>query len=136
MNSNFSNQPQAASARQNVSQQNINPQQNASQKTSDSDFNASQQQDSWMSHPALKNIDPARLQLLSSLASEAQGKNKNELLPFLMAAASQTGSGQLSFGSDEIDTIIQVLKIGKSQEEIQQIDRLCTLFRQFRQTNR
>jgi hypothetical protein len=87
-----------------------------------------------MSHPALKNIDPARLQMLSSLASQAQSKNKNELLPFLMAAASQAGSSQLSFGPDEIDTIIQVLKIGKSPQEIQQMDRLCTLVRQFRQT--
>ncbi len=85
----------------------------------------------WTDNPALAGIDPARLQMLSSLASQAQGKNQNELLPFLMAAASQTGANGMSFRPDEIETIIQVLKIGKSPQEIQQIDRICSLMRQF-----
>ena len=68
---------------------------------------------SWMENPALSGIDPAKLQLLTSLAGQAQGKSQNELLPFLMSAA----SGQLSFAPTEIDTIIRVLKIGKSPQE-------------------
>ena len=86
---------------------------------------------SWMDNPALAGIDPSRLQMLSSLASQAQGKKQNELLPFLMAAASQSNANGLSFGPDEIDTIISVMKAGKSPREIQQIDRICTLMRQF-----
>ena len=43
---------------------------------------------SWMENPALSGIDPAKLQLLTSLAGQAQGKSQNELLPFLMSAAS------------------------------------------------
>ncbi len=85
----------------------------------------------WMENPALAGIDPSRLQMLSSLAAQAQGKNQNELLPFLMAAASQSNTGGLSFNPEEIDAIINVMKIGKSPQEIQQIDRICTLMRQF-----
>ncbi len=85
----------------------------------------------WMNNPALAGIDPARLQMLSSLATQAQGKSQNELLPFLMAAASQKNTGGMSFRPDEIETIINVMKIGKSPQEIRQIDRICTLMRQF-----
>ena len=82
---------------------------------------------SWMENPALSGIDPAKLQLLTSLAGQAQGKSQNELLPFLMSAA----SGQLSFDPTEIDTIIRVLKMGKSPQETQRIDRMCALMKQF-----
>ena len=82
---------------------------------------------SWMENPALSGIDPAKLQLLTSLAGQAQGKSQNELLPFLMSSA----SGQLSFDPTEIDTIIRVLKIGKSPQETQRIDRMCALMKQF-----
>lgn len=89
----------------------------------------------WINNPALGGINPAKLQMLSSLASQAKGKNQSELLPFLMAAAAQSQSKQLSFNNDEIDAVISVMKIGKSPQEIQQIDRLCGLIRQFRQLN-
>ncbi len=85
----------------------------------------------WMDNPALAGIDPSRLQMLSSLAAQAQNKNQNELLPFLMAAASQKNTGNMSFRPDEIETIINVMKIGKSPQEIRQIDRICSLMRQF-----
>lgn len=85
-----------------------------------------------MNNPALGGIDPAKLQMLTSLASQAQGKNQNELLPFLMAAASQTQSNNMSFKQDEIDTIINVMKLGKSPQEVQRMDRLLSLVKQFR----
>ena len=43
--------------------------------------------DSLMQNPALSGIDPGKLQLLLSLASQAGKKKQNELLPFLMSAA-------------------------------------------------
>ncbi len=88
--------------------------------------------ESWMNNPALGGIDPSKLQMLSSLAEQMQGKNQNEILPFLMSAASQSQSGSMSFDSSEADAIINVLKIGKSPQEIQRIDRICALMKQFR----
>lgn len=83
---------------------------------------------SWMNNPSLSGIDPGRLQMLASLAEQAQGKSQNELLPFLMAAA-QSGSGQLSFDSAETEAIINVMKAGKSPQEIQKIDRIISIMK-------
>lgn len=88
--------------------------------------------DSWTQNPALGGIDPAKLQMLASLANQAQGKKQNELLPFLMAAASQTQKNNMSFQPSEMDAIIEVMKMGKSPQEIQQIDKFCALIKQFR----
>ncbi len=87
---------------------------------------------SWISNPALGNIDPAKLQMLSALAEQAQGKNQNELLSFLMAAASRSQNGGMSFTPAEAEAIIGVMKAGKSPQEIQRIDRLCAIMRQMR----
>lgn len=87
---------------------------------------------SWMNHPALSSIDPAKLQMLSSLAEQAQGKKQNELLPFLMSAASQSRSNNLSFDNSEMDAVINVMKLGKSPQEIQRIDKICALMKQIR----
>ncbi len=86
---------------------------------------------SWMNNPALGGIDPEKLRMLSTLAEQAQGKNQSELLPFLMAAMSQSQSNHMSFSSAETEAIINVMKIGKSPRQIQKIDRLCEMIRKF-----
>lgn len=88
--------------------------------------------ESWTKNPALGNIDPAKLQMLVSLAEQAKGKNQNELLPFLMSAAAHSKSSNMSFDSSEMESIINVMKLGKSPQEIQKIDRLCALMKQFK----
>lgn len=86
--------------------------------------------ENWMNNPSLSNIDPAKLQMLSALAQQAQEKKQNELLPFLMSAATQSENNSMSFNASETDAIINVLKAGKSPQEIQKIDRICTLMKQ------
>lgn len=88
--------------------------------------------DSWTQNPALGGIDPAKLQMLLSMAEQAKGKNPNELLPFLMAASSQSKENNMSFSSSETDAIIEVMKMGKSKEEIQKIDRICAIMKQMK----
>ena len=51
------------------------------------------------------------------------------MLPFLMNAASQGKKGGLKFNANEISTIIEVLKMGKSPEEIQKLDRVISLMK-------
>ncbi|MEE0693931.1 MAG: hypothetical protein U0M33_13715 [Lachnospiraceae bacterium] len=87
---------------------------------------------SWTKNPSLGNIDPAKLQMLASLAEQAKGKKQNELLSFLMSASAQTQEKQMGFQPSEIDAVINVMKEGKSPEEIQRIDRLIGLIRQMR----
>lgn len=84
---------------------------------------------SWMNNPALNNIDPAKLQMLMSMAEQSNGKNQNELLPFLLAAASQSKSKGMTFSPDETDAIIEVMKMGKSKEEIEKIERIRTMMK-------
>ncbi|MDO4323637.1 MAG: hypothetical protein Q4C61_14015 [Lachnospiraceae bacterium] len=88
--------------------------------------------DSWTQNPALGGIDPAKLQMLLSMADQAKGKSPAELLPFLMAASSQSKENNMSFNSSETDAIIEVMKMGKSKEEIQKIDRICAIMKQIK----
>lgn len=89
-------------------------------------------EESWMNNPALGGIDPAKLQMLASLAQQAQGKSQNELLPFLMSAVTQSRENKMSFDSAEMDAIISVMKIGKSPQDIQKIEKICSVMKRFR----
>ena len=84
---------------------------------------------SWTEHPSLAGIDAGKLALLNSLAQQGKGKSPQELLPFLMSAASQNKSRGMKFSSKEMDAILQVLKIGKSPEEIQRMEQLIQMMK-------
>lgn len=88
-------------------------------------------ENNWSENPALNQIDPAKLQMLISMADQAKGKSQADLLPFLMSAAG-SGSGKMKFSQEEMDTIINVMKIGRSPQEIRKIDRMCALLKQMR----
>ena len=90
-------------------------------------------EESWMNNPSLGGIDPAKLQMLAALADQAKGKSQTEMLPFLMSLMSQQkNSEHMSFNSSEADAIINVMKLGKSPQEIARIDKICSVMRQFR----
>ena len=55
------------------------------------------------------------------------------LLPFIMAAASQSKEKGMSFSPQETDAIIEVLKMGKSPEEIQRIEKMRSMVQLFLQ---
>lgn len=88
-----------------------------------------QKNPSWTDHPSLEGIDAQKLDLLNSLAQQGKGKSPQELLPFLMSAASQNRSKGLNFSSKEMETIIQVLKIGKSPAEIQRMEQMIQMLK-------
>ena len=88
---------------------------------------------SWMNNPALKNIDASKLQMLMTLADQGKGKSQKELLPFLMAAASQTTSSGKSFTNEETNLILEVLKQGKSPEETAKIEQMVSLIQKMKQ---
>ena len=78
----------------------------------------------WTQNKSLSGIDPAKLQFLNSIAAQGSQKGMQELLPFLMSAVAQNQnqSGRMHFTQQEMDAIIQVLKIGKSPEETAKIE--------------
>ena len=83
----------------------------------------------WTKNPGLSGIDPAKLAMLQSLASQGSGKKQNELLPFLMAAASTAKQEGKQFTAEEMDLIAEVLKSGKTPEETAQIDKMMHLMK-------
>lgn len=86
----------------------------------------------WMNHPKLNGLDKSKLELLSNLASQGGQKSQSELLPFLMAAASQGKEKGIHFSTDEISSILEVMKIGKSPQEAAKMDKIVSLMRMMR----
>lgn len=88
--------------------------------------------ETWKSNPKLAGMDKNKLDMLQSLAEQGAGKSPNDLLPFLMTAMTQTRNSGMKFSQDEISVIIEVLKMGKSPEEVAKIDRMISLMRMMR----
>ena len=85
--------------------------------------------DDWRNNPRLAGMDQSKLDMLQNLAQQGSTKGINDMLPFLMGAAAQGKKGGLKFNANEISTIIEVLKMGKSPEEIPRLDRIVNLMK-------
>jgi len=85
----------------------------------------------WINNEALKGIDPAKLQMLSQLAAQGQQqtKSQSDIMPFLMMAANSSKENGMQFNGQEMDMIIEVLKMGKSPQEIAQIEKMMLLLK-------
>ena len=90
------------------------------------------QSSDWMKNPKLANMDPAKLQMLQSLAMQGSQQNRNDLMPFLMAAANTSRERGMQFSSQEMEAIVEVLKMGKSPAEAARIDRMVSMMRMMR----
>lgn len=89
-------------------------------------------QQDWKDNPDLSGIDPNKLSLLQQLAEQGQNKNMQEMLPFLMNAATQGKNSGLNFSQSEISAILQVLKMGKSPEECAKVDKIVSILKMIR----
>ena len=87
----------------------------------------------WMKDPSLSGIDPAKLAMLQSFASQGANKSQNDRLPLLMTAAASSKKKGLQFTQNEIDMIINVMKTGKSQQDIAKIDKMAALMKMMQQ---
>ena len=71
----------------------------------------------WMNNPAMKNIDPIKLELIKTAASKTSGKSGKELAPIMMALISGANKQGIRFTPEEMTLILDILKDGKSKEE-------------------
>ena len=90
---------------------------------------------SWQDDPKLKNIHPDKLQFLMQQMSEANGKDPQSLLPFLMGLSSSSGQGGMDFSDNETDLILQVLSQRMTPEERSRIDMIRNLSRMIARKN-
>lgn len=82
-----------------------------------------------MNHPAMKNIDPVKLELIRLAAAQTSGKQGNQMATTMMALITATRKHGISFTSDEISLIMEVLKDGKSDEEKAKIDQTVNMIK-------
>ncbi len=85
----------------------------------------------WMNNPAMKNLDPVKLQLIQMAASQTAGKSGKDLAPIMMALITNANKKGISFSSDEMGLILEMLKDGKSKEEQTQIDNTINMVSSF-----
>lgn len=76
----------------------------------------------WMNNPAIKNLDPAKLELIKMAASRTNGKSGKDLAPVMLALITGANKQGIRFSPDEVTLILEIMKQGKSKEEQEQID--------------
>lgn len=81
----------------------------------------------WMNHPAMKNIDPVKLELIQMAASQTAGKSGKDLAPVMLSLITNANKKGIRFSGDEMSLILEILKEGKSKEEQSQIDRTINM---------
>ena len=89
----------------------------------------------WLNNPALKNMDPAKLELFKIAASQVEGKSSNAMAPIMMSLIMNANKKGIQFTPDEISLILQVLKQGKSPAEQQNIDRTVQMVQTMMKNN-
>lgn len=81
----------------------------------------------WMNNPALKNIDPIKMELIKTAAAQTNGKSGRALAPIMMALITSANKNGIQFTPDEFTLILSVLKEGKSQEEQDNIENMVKM---------
>lgn len=81
----------------------------------------------WMNNPAMQNIDPIKLELIKTAASQTQGKSGRSLAPIMMALISSANKKGIRFSPDEFSLILDALKEGKAKEEQMQIENMVKM---------
>lgn len=81
----------------------------------------------WLNHPAMKNIDPVKLELIKAAAKQTEGKSGKALAPIMMALITNANKKGIQFSSDEVSLIISILKEGKPKEEQEQMENIVKM---------
>ena len=76
----------------------------------------------WKNHPALAGMDPKKVFLLTKISEKIEGKSEQDILPVLMAAMTSARKQNISFSSQEFEILFSILKEGKSEQEVRQIN--------------
>ncbi len=81
----------------------------------------------WMGHPALKNLDPVKMEAIRMVAEETRGKSSRELAPIMMALITSANKRGIRFTRQETNLIIEIMKEGKTQQEKDQLDQMFSM---------
>lgn len=77
------------------------------------------------------NMPPEKVAFLNAMLEEMGGKNKNEMMPFLLSVMSRANSKGIQFTDQETDFIISKMKANMSPAERKKVDMLRQMTRMF-----
>ena len=90
----------------------------------------------WKNHPALAGMDPKKVFLLTKISEKIEGKSEQDILPILMAAMTSARKQNIFFSSQEFEILFSILKEGKSEQEVQQINQTINFAQNILSKNR
>ena len=76
----------------------------------------------WRHNPVIEDMPQEKIQFLSKLLDEMQGKNTNNMMPFLMAVTTRAGQAGIQFSDEETMAILNVLMPNMTPEEKKKVD--------------
>lgn len=83
----------------------------------------------WMNHPAMKNLDPVKLELIRTAARQTEGKTGKALAPVMLSLIVNANKRGIQFTPEETDLILTIMKEGKTRDEKEQIDHMVNSVR-------
>ena len=89
----------------------------------------------WINDPALKNMDPAKLELFKMAANQVAGKSGNAMAPIMMSLITNANKRGIQFTPDEISLILALMKQGTSPAEQQNIDKTVQMVQTMMKNN-
>lgn len=84
----------------------------------------------WMKNPLFNQLDPTKREIIEMAARQTEGKTKNALAPVMMSIITSANKKGIHFTPDETTLIFELLKEGKSEAEVKQIDNTIHLVTQ------
>ncbi len=85
---------------------------------------------SWIHNPALKNIQPKKMMIITELIKNTDGKPIAQSIPFLMQANKELQKEGLQFTEDETTIIMDILTRDMSAAEKEKLSKMIGLFQQ------
>ena len=90
----------------------------------------------WMNHPAMKNLDPVKLELILTAARQTEGKSGKALAPVMLSLIVSANKRGIRFTTEETDLILAIMKEGKTDSEKKQIDHMVDSVRKTKEGSR
>lgn len=90
----------------------------------------------WMNHPAMKNLDPVKLELIRTAARQTEGKSGKALAPVMLSLIVSANKRGIRFTTEETDLILTIMKEGKTDSEKKQIDHMVDSVRKTKEGSR
>lgn len=78
----------------------------------------------WMDDALVKDISPRKLEFLETLFQESHGRNKKEMMAFLMPMMKRAKQENLTFTASEMNAAISAIKKYSTEEEIAKMDKI------------